>query len=122
MTERLNYGGGWHEDDDDAGHDGDYRKGREQAHTPRSYEADPDFVYEDYDTEAEDFQEKREQLDHEMDFADDDSGETDFEARFGRWRSKSYRRRQGKFKPPNRRWHRTPVFVRVTDLQGQGGG
>ncbi len=121
MTERLNYGG-WHDDDDDTGYDGDYQEGREQEYTPSFYDADPDFVYEDNGTVAETFPEQHDQLEHQMGFAEDDSGETDFEAQFGSWRSKAHRRRRGRFVPPNMTSQKTPVFVRVKDLQGQGGG
>ena len=123
MTERLDYGRRYDDyDDDDAGHDGDHKEGREQEYGPSSYDADHDFIHEDYDTEAESFPDQHDQVEHQVDFAEDDSGETGFDAQIGRWRSKAYRRRRGKFVPPNMRRHRTPVFVRIKDLQGRDGG
>ena len=120
MTEKTGYGG-WHYDDyddDDTGHDDDYQGDPEQDF----HEADPDSVHEDYTAAAEDFPDQREQLEHLLDFTEDDSGQTNFYSQYGKWKSKAYRRAQGKFKPPKRKHHRTPVFVKLRDLQGGDGG
>lgn len=106
--EKLNYGGGRDYDDYDGdevefdGHDGpgghlDY--------------ADTDGYWGSLE-----LLDLIEQLEYQAEFAADDSGETDFERRFGP-KSKASRRRRGPFRPPDRRHHRRPVFVKVKDLQ-----
>ena len=121
MTERLNHGGWDYDDyDDNLDHEGDYQEDFEQEYTPPVYDdgGDADSEYDGDDTGAEGFQDQHDLVEHQVDFAMDDSGDTDFEEQFG-WRSKARRRRQGRFVPPDMTWHRRPVFVRVKDLQGQ---
>ena len=100
MMERLNY-----DEDYGHGHDSDYDL--EESH-------DGDFEDEDH---GEDL---REQVEHQADYAEDDSleSESDFDAQFG-WRSKARHRKRGRFVPPDIRGFAAPVFVRVADLRAR---
>ena len=124
--ERVNYGG-WnyddYDDDEELEFDGhgqvEHREGHQDNYQPETSQGpDNDLDYADGNGK-DDFQDQydlTDQVEHLVEFAEDGSGQTDYEARFGR-KSKASRRRRGPFRPPNRRSHRTPVFVKVKDLQ-----
>ena len=127
--ERLNYGGWNYDDHDDdeeqIGFDGhgqeENQEGRQENHQlEHTQDLDGELDHADGNGE-EDFKDLVHLVEHLVEFAEDDSGKTDYEALFGQ-KSKAARRRRGSFQPRDRGHHKRPVFLKVKDLPDRSQG
>ena len=108
MAERLDYWGGYHDDDDH--YDDDHY---DDDHYDDDVHEDLDGV--DDDAAADILQDWHDPVEHQVDHAVDDAIQLNFEAQM-EWRIRARRRRMGRFLPPPLIGYRWPVFVRVADL------
>ena len=102
MTKRLGFGGGYNDYD-------------EEDHQLEPDQDFPDDLGYADDAAAGGLQEQ-DRVEHQLNHANDDGRQTNFDDRFDEWRKRVSARRKGRFVPPDTRMYRGPVFVRVKDL------
>ena len=123
MVGKIDYGGAYDYDEDEYEDDEvelDIGLDHREAH-PLDYSPEADLDSDGYDdASAAGFQEQHDRVEHRADYAADDSGLVGFDGG-SIWRGR-YRRRWGRYVPPDMRQYRWPVFVRFTGLQDQGNG